>query len=50
VVLFSEMDDCLVDNLQDRMRGESRNGDVMVRVCYRPPFRAGERKKHSIKN
>lgn len=36
--LFSGMDDSLADNLQDRMRGESSKGDVVARVCYRPPI------------
>lgn len=34
VELFSRMDDSLVDNLQNRVTGNSSKGDIMVRVCY----------------
>lgn len=50
VKLFSGMDDSLVDNLQNRMRGESSNGNIMVRVCTDHPYRLRERKKHSLNN
>lgn len=42
--LFNGIDDSLVGNLQDGVRGESSKGDVMVRVCYRPPIQ-GEGKE-----